>query len=149
MTTALTDLYEKWGLSRHDIAEALHTTQTVIRSWLNGAEPNADEVARADLLNDFLEDLDLGDDAGGFMSLPIVEGYTATGWDLYAAGKPDLILAYARNECTGEQALAAHDPDWRRTYWTSFKTFEAADGGRSIVGTSYDDVMQQTRPNGR
>ena len=144
MTEASTDLHSRWGLSDSDIARALHTNPNVIRHWRRGVEPNADEVARADKLAEFCDDLhELGIEPGAFLALPLVEGYTATGWDLYAAERPELLLAYTRGELTAAETLAAHDPDWRRTYWTSFKTVEAEDGHLSIVGKSYDEVRAQ------
>lgn len=144
MTEALSDLRTRWGLSDSEIARALHTNPNVIRQWRRGVEPNADEVARADLLSDFCDDLhELGYEPGAFMSEPLVDGYTATGWHLYAAGRPELLLAYARGELAANETLAAHDPDWRRTYWTSFKTVQAEDGNLSIIGKSYDDVRAQ------
>lgn len=144
MTAAINALRETWGLGDSEIARALHANTNVIRRWRRGVEPNADEVARADLLNDFCDDLhELGYEPGAFMSEPLVDGYTATGWDLYAAGRPELLLAYARGELPAQETLAAHDPDWERTYWTSFKTVQAEDGNPSIVGKSYDDVRAQ------
>lgn len=145
MTEALSNLRSRWGLSDSEIARALHTNPNIVRRWRKGAEPNADEVARADLLSEFCDDLrELGPlEPAAFMSAPLVDGYTATGWDLYAAGRPELLLAHARGELSAEDTLAAHDPDWRRTYWTSFKTVQADDGNLSIVGKSYDDILAQ------
>ena len=147
MTDALTDLREKWGLSNSEIARALHTSPNVIRHWRNGVEPNADEVARADRLNYFLTDLH--DQAGiaepaAWMAEHLADGYTVTRWDLYTAGvRRDLLPAHARGSITNEELLDMVDPDWRRTYWTSFKTVEAEDSGTSIVGKTYDDVVRQ------
>lgn len=145
MTTALTSLYETWGLGTSEIAAALNTSSTVIRWWRNGGEPNADEVARADRLDAFLHQVhDYGiAEPAAWMSAEIVEGYTVTRWHIYRAGQPDLLVRNAELRLTDGQMLDLHDTDWRRAYWTSFKTVEAADGGLSVVGKSYDDVRAQ------
>jgi ABC-type taurine transport system substrate-binding protein len=144
MTKALSNLRTRWGLSDSEIAHALHTNPSVIHRWRRGAELDDVQVALADLLSDFCDDLHEVDcEPGAFMSAPLVDGYTATGWDLYAAGRPELLIAHARGELSAKEALAAHDSDWRRTYWTSLKTVQAGDGNLSIVGKSYDDVQAQ------
>jgi len=144
MTNTMQNLRERWGLGTSNIARALHTNANVIRHWRNGVEPNADEVARADRLDEFCDDLsELGFEPGTFMSSLLVDGFTATGWDLYTAGRPELLLAVARYELTGQEALSAHDPEWRRTYWTSSVMFVAEDGNLSIRGKTYDEVREQ------
>jgi hypothetical protein len=139
MRTAMQNLHERWGLSASEIARALDISQRVARLARDGSEP----AEGAEQLADFLEELDLGEDAGAYMSMPIVEGYTATGWDVYAAGRAGLLLALARSECTAEQVLSALDQDWRRNYWTSFTTFVAEDGNLSTRGKTYDEVRAQ------
>jgi hypothetical protein len=146
MTDALTDLREKWGLSDSDIARALHTNPNVIRHWRNGVEPNADEVARADTLNAFLTDVHARGvtEPAVWMPEPLADGYTATRWALYVAGcSLDLLRENASGRLSSADLLHEFNPDWRRTYWTSFTTVEAEDGGTSIVGKTYDDVMRQ------
>lgn len=151
MTEALSDLRTRWGLSNREIARAVHTNPSVVRHWRNGVEPNADEVARADLLNEFLEDVhDYGiAEPDAWLGATVVDGFTVTRWDLYAAGHARLLLANAASELTDEDMLRTIDPDWRRTYWTSFKTVQAEDGNLSIVGKSYDDILAQTPEGNR
>lgn len=145
MTTAITDLHDRWGLNAREIARALNTNRSVIRRWRHGVEPDADEVARADLLNEFLQDIhDYGiTELDAWLSTTLVDGFTVTRWNLYAARHARLLLANAAGELTDEDLLRTVDPDWRRTYWTSFKTVQAEDGNLSIVGKSYDDVRRQ------
>jgi hypothetical protein len=146
MTTAMQSLHDRWGLSTSDIARALHTNANVIRHWRNGVEPNSDEVARADLLDRFLTDVhDRGvTEPAAWMSVPLVEGYTVTRWHLYIAScSLGLLRENAAGSLSDLDLLYEFNPDWRRTYWTSFKTVEAADGGLSVVGKSYDDVRAQ------
>jgi hypothetical protein len=146
MTDALTDLRERWGLANSEIARALHTNPNVIRHWRRGVEPNADEVARADSLNDFLTDVyDHGiTEPASWMAEPLMDGYTVTRWALYIAGcSRHLLRDNAAGRLSTDDLLHEFNPDWRRAYWTSFKTMEAEDGGTSIVGKTYDDVVRQ------
>lgn len=144
MSNLIDDLTTRWGFGTSEIARALNTSPAVIRRWQRGGEPNADEVTPADKLDEFCDDLaEAGVEPGAILAAPLVEGYTAIGWDLYLARRPQLVLAVVRGELTAEEALAEHDPDWRRTYWTSFKTVESGDGCPSIVGKDYDDVIAQ------
>jgi hypothetical protein len=147
MTDALTDLREKWGLANSDIARALHTNTNVIRHWRRGVEPNADEVARADRLNQFLTDLYEQHgitEPAAWMAEHLTDGYTVTRWHLYTAGiRRDLLPANAAGAITNEEMLNVFDPGWRRTYWTTFTTVEAEDGGTSIMGKTYDEVLRQ------
>lgn len=149
MTDALPDLREKWGLADADIARALYTNPNVIRHWRSGVEPNADEVVRADLLNAFLTDVHARGvtEPAAWMSAPLADGYTVTRWDLYIAGcSLSLLRENASGQLSDADLLHEFNPDWRRAYWTSFKTVKTEDGGRSIVGKSYDDVVQQVGP---
>lgn len=145
MTEALSDLRTRWGLSDSEIARALHTNPNVIRHWRRGVEPNADEVARADLLNDLLSDVhDSGiTEPGAWMAEPIVNGFTVTRWDLYGVNRVDLLRANASGRLSDQAMMEALTPDWRRVFWTSFKTVQAEDGNLSIVGKSYDDILAQ------
>jgi hypothetical protein len=145
MTNVLEDLDERWGLDERAIARAIHTIPNVVRRWRNGVEPNADEVARAAVLNEFLEDIHAVGifEPAAWLDEPVFDGYTATRWDLYASGHARLLLANAAGELADEDLLFTVDPDWRRAYWTSFKTIVAEDGNLSIVGKSYDDVVAQ------
>ncbi|MET0417280.1 MAG: hypothetical protein ABW022_14810 [Actinoplanes sp.] len=146
MTDALTNLTNRWGLGNAEIARALHTNGNVIRHWRNGVEPNSDEVARADLLDNFLTEVhDLGiAEPGAWMSTPLADGYQVTRWVLYIAGcSHELLRRNASGELSRMDLLHEFNPDWRRAYWTSFKTVEAEDGNTSIVGKTYDDVRAQ------
>ncbi len=146
MTDVITDLTERWGLSHAEIAEALHTNANVIHHWRNGVEPNADEVARADLLNHFLADVHAAGIAepGAWMSMQLADGYMVTRWSLYIAGcSLELLRSNAASPISRSDLLHEFNPDWRRVYWTSFKTVESEDGCPSIVGKSYDDVIEQ------
>lgn len=144
MTTAMANLHERWGLSTSDIARALDIpTRAVRQARDNHAEGFIYEAA--DRLDAFLHQAhNYGvDEPAAWMSVPVVEGYTVTRWDLYAAGRDELLKANAEGEFSDEDMLAVFNPDWRRAYWTSFKTVEAADGGLSVVGKTYDDVRAQ------
>lgn len=146
VTDTLTDLREKWGLADSDIARALHTNTNVVRHWRNGVEPNSDEVARADTLNAFLADVHARGvtEPAAWMSEPLADGYTVTRWTLYVAGcSLNALRQNAARQLTDADLLHEFNPDWRRAYWTSFTTVQTEDGGTSIVGKSYDDVMRQ------
>lgn len=150
--TAIHDLSERWGLGDSEITRALHASRAVIRRWRDGVEPNADEVARAHLLNDLLADIhSLGiDEPAGWMAERIVEGYTVTRWHLYVGGcLRSALPSNAAGELSDVDMLDQFDRDWRRTYWTSMKVVPAADGGMSIVEKTYDDVIAQTAGGSR
>ena len=78
--------------------------------------------------------------------ITLVEGYTASGWDLYTPGDGDRCRRDTRGEPHGghnglcalalgepaEQVLDRFLPDWRTKFWTDHETFLAEDGHRSI-----------------
>jgi hypothetical protein len=136
---ALDHLLGYWGASRSDIATAIDATQSSLR------HPSDAEEAAIEALDRFLLSLYQAgvDEPATFMSVPLVDGYTAVGWRIYAEGGADLLRRLASRELSAEEMIGHFDPDWRRTYWTSFKTVQAADGGLSVMGKSYDDVCQQ------
>lgn len=144
MTTAMTSLHDRWGLSVSDIAQALNISQRAVRQ-ARDSHAEEETYRAAEKLDAFLHQVhDYGiEEPGAWMSGAIVEGYTITRWDIYRAGRRDLLVDDAERRVPGEQMLDLHDSDWRRNYWTSFKTVEAADGGLSVVGKSYDDVRAQ------
>ncbi len=148
MRTAMQNLCERWGLSDSEIAQALDISQRVARLARDGST-HADE---ANQLDGFLTELHHGygiEEPAAWMAATLVEGWTVTRWDLWTAGRHGLLIENAAGRMTAPAMLDAFDPDWRRTYWTSFKTVETEDGGRSIVGKSYDDVREQMAEGGR
>lgn len=143
--TTLERLERRWGLSASEIARAADMPQSAVRKWRKGVEPNVDEVARADLLDDLLDDLhDLGiAEPAAWMGERFAEGFTVTRWDLYLARRYELLKANAGGEVDDVEMLGMFDPDWRRTYWTSSTTFLAEDGHLSIREKTYDEIRQQ------
>lgn len=142
MRTAVQNLYERWGLSSSDIAHALGVTQRVARLARNGSAP-ADGAENLDV---FLEDLHVRagiDEPGAWMAARVVDGYTVTRWDLYAAGHADFVMMNARGVLTDEAMLSSFDPNWRSTYWTSFTTVLGEDGSLSVRGKTYDEIQAQ------
>ena len=141
MRTAMQNLHERWGLSNSEIARALDISQRVVRLARDGSEP----AEGADRLDEFLSEVHrLGvEEPAAWMSEPIVQGYTATRWHMYTAGRTALLTDNAAGRLADAAMLDAFDSDWRRTYWTSMETFVAEDGNLSIREKSYDTVRAQ------
>lgn len=144
--TAIDNLQERWGLSFAEVAQALNVQPHTIHT--------ARELRIEPEVNLWLEMLDTFLDAlrqrgieepASWMAEPVVVGYTVTRWHLYPVMPKSELLLNAEGIRSDEELLTRHDLDWRRTYWTSFKTVEAADGGLSTIGKSYDDVLAQVR----
>jgi hypothetical protein len=125
---ALDHLLDYWGASRSDIATAINVPSSHIR------RPSPDELDAIETLDRFLLDLHQAEeeDPAQFMSVPLVKGYTATGWRVYAAGGADLLRRHAAGALSAKEMLALFDPDWHVRYWTDYETFEAGDGQLSI-----------------
>jgi hypothetical protein len=127
-------LYEEWGFGRHDLAVALNVPEAVIYRWRRGSEPNADEVARADQLLDFvLEVREFDEDPAAWMTVRVVKGYTVTRLDLYRAGYLSLLRTNAQGDISDVDMLYAFDRDWKLTYWTDYEVGPGTDGHPVIV----------------
>lgn len=142
MRAAMQNLRERWGLSTSEIARALGISERVARLARDGSEP----AEGAERLDDFLERLHVQasiDEPGTWMSSPIADGYTITRWDVYVGGHPEFVVMNANLSMNDYEILESFDPDWRRTYRTSFTTFVAEDGNLSTRGKTYDEVRAQ------
>ncbi|GAA0583075.1 hypothetical protein GCM10010172_80130 [Paractinoplanes ferrugineus] len=141
MRTAMQNLHERWGLSTSKIARALDISQRVARLARDGTTT----AQGAEKLDGFLNRVhDHGiEEPAAWMAEPVVNGFTVTRWHLYAAGLHELLVRNAIGTITDADLLHRHDPDWRRTYWTSSTTFVASDGHLSIREKTYDEVRAQ------
>jgi transcriptional regulator with XRE-family HTH domain len=123
------------GMSWNDIARLVHVSPQSVRKWRKGEQATGDNrlgVAKLAAFLDVLSELGIGD-AAQWLEVPIVEGYPVTGFDLYAAGKIDLLLEWAdRRIDSPERLLDQFDGAWREKYRTMYETFKAGDGNLSI-----------------
>lgn len=128
-------LSEHWGMSWAQVARVAELPVSRIRAWAYPGSDNIPEeaIARLQLLDRWLNDAaDAGSPEPVYeLDRRLVNGYTATGWDLYCNGEGQALLRIV----AGQNATAVLDDtfvDWRTRFDTAFETFEAEDGHPSI-----------------
>lgn len=128
-------LSEDRGMAWNDVAECIGVSGQAIRKWRKGENatgPNRLALAKLAAFLDILSELGIGDPAS-WLEVPIVAGYPVRGFDLYAAGRADLVLEWANTRVpSGEAILDLFDRDWRRRFPREYETFRAGDRNLSI-----------------
>jgi transcriptional regulator with XRE-family HTH domain len=127
----LEELAVERGLSWSDIASLVGVSVAAIRKWRRGGPVTGDNrraVARLAAFLDLLEELPV-EDPGGWMEVPLVEGYSLTAMDVYRHDGGDVaLLDYASQRVSVEQVLDQLRPGWRESDRSSFEVVPAADG---------------------
>jgi hypothetical protein len=152
-------LLDDMGFGMSDLARAVGYPHAALRAFRSGRLAAADATTAEDIRFK-LHDIAVmasrlgrhrGKDGAGpeeatLFEVPLVDGYTATGWDLYRPGDGDRCRRTVRQEpagahnglcalvegATSERVLDRFIPDWRTRFWTDYEVFIASDGDRSI-----------------
>lgn len=129
-----TDLIERlehhWGMGRGDLAKASGLPVSRIRAWsASGADIPEKALAKLEQLDRWLGDAaEAGaDEPANALTLRLVDGYTATGWDLYCNDEADALL---RIVAGADPALVLTETfsDWRTRFDSNWEVFDAEDG---------------------
>jgi hypothetical protein len=151
-------LMDDLGFGMAELARAVGYPVAALRAFRFGALQEQDQITFEDIRFK-LHDIAVmtarlgrhrGKDGGStdesaLFGIPLVEGYTATGWDLYRIGDGDRCRRDARGEPHGSHnglcALAIGEkpelvldrfvPDWRTRFWTDYEVFLASDDNLS------------------
>jgi hypothetical protein len=130
----LEELAVNRGMSWSAIARLVGVTVGAVRKWRHdGATTGAHRraLARLTAFLDVLEHFAI-DDPFGWLEMPLVDGYTVTGLDIYQARHENALLDYASHRIDVAELLTQYDPNWRVSYRTDFEVFEAGDGQLAI-----------------
>lgn len=131
----LDQLTVEYGMSWSDIARAVGVTTQAIRKWRKGEFPSGENrlsLAKLTAFMDILSELGIQQPAS-WLEIPVVDGYSVRGIDLYSAGRVDLLLEWAGLHITsGEVVLDQFDAEWRGRYRREFETYTAGDDNLSI-----------------
>lgn len=132
----LTELSEDRGVTWSDIAAALGISVPALRKWrknVSGATPE-NHRALAELVAFFGVLAKIVDSPARWMSMPLVDGFNVTPFDVYtrehAAKLLDLAAGNAGVTPTG--VLDSIAPGWRDRWRSEYEVFEAADGELSM-----------------
>lgn len=123
------------GFAWRDIAQLVGVSVPAIQKWRRGegtTGENRQKVARLLAACDLITDHYLIQDVASWFEMPIQMGVPVTPIDLWAGGRPDLVLDCASEHTPPLETLNAWDPNWRDRYRSDFEVFRAEDGQRSI-----------------
>jgi hypothetical protein len=130
----LDELSTQRGLGWSDIARLVGVSVQALRKWRR-REPMTGEnrfaVARLTALLDLLQGGAV-QDPGGWLEVPLAQGYSLRHLDLYRRDRADLLFDLAHLRITPEQALAELDPEWREHFRLDHEIFDPGDGQLSI-----------------
>lgn len=127
-------LSDEYGLSWSTIADLIGVSVQAVRKWRTGDAPSPERrlaLARLVAFLDVLEDSSVGD-PGGWLELPVMQGYAPTHFDLYKTGRADLLCDLASGRLSGSDALDEYQADWREALRLENEVFLAEDGQPSI-----------------
>lgn len=130
----LEELANQRGMSWSNIARMVGVSVGAIRKWRRDASATAENRLALGKLAAFLDLLELLpiEDPATWLEIPLIEGYTVTGTDLYRAQREILLLEYAGRRIDEEALMRGYDPHWRDKYQTQFRVYKASDGDLAI-----------------
>jgi hypothetical protein len=103
-----------------------------VRKWRKGESITGENRRRLSILAAFVELLDDHfhiEDPATWMEMPLTDGTSITGVDVYAAGHHQHLLEYSGGHREPEHLLDDSIPEWRTsTSESEFEIFEGPDG---------------------
>lgn len=122
------------GFAWRDVARALGVSVPALQKWRRGEGLSGESRLR---LARFVAAIDvvaaqLVDDIASWFETPLSPDAPISPLDLWADGEQILVLRYASNRLTGEQALDEWDADWRAKWRSDFMASRGEDGQISI-----------------
>ncbi|MGH3972237.1 MAG: hypothetical protein ACRDS9_02765 [Pseudonocardiaceae bacterium] len=134
-TQEMLDELADLGFAWRDIAKLVDVSVAAMQKWRRGdgtTGENRQKVASLLAACDLVcEHYGIREVASWF-EMPLQLGVPVTPVDLWAGGRPDLLLDFASGHTDSEQILTDWDPQWRDRYRSDFEVFRAVDGQRSI-----------------
>lgn len=133
----VTELSDDYGLNQLSTARAVGVTPTAVRKWRRGEQARPEYQDRLAQLTALLGLLrDTGKDyPAAWLEVPVSSESTLTPLDLFAAGRPELVLSLASDPDDVRTALHDFDQAWRRNYAPDRDYMVAIDsnGERAVV----------------
>lgn len=123
------------GFAWRDIARLIGVSVPAIQKWRRGEGTTGDNrIKVASLLAacDLITEHYMIQEVASWFEMPVLLGIPVTPVDLWASGRPDLVLEHASNHSKPEHVLSAWDPEWRERFRSDFEVFEAGDGELAI-----------------
>ncbi|MET7746567.1 hypothetical protein [Streptomyces sp. NPDC005385] len=131
---ALLEELSDLGFAWRDVARMLGVSVPAIQKWRrSGGVSGSNRVQLASLLAlcDMVKKPVIHDVASWF-EMPLSPGVPVTPVDLFAEGRPGLVLEHALGPTDVEEILTAYAPDWRDRYQSNFVVYRDVDGAMSI-----------------
>lgn len=124
------------GLSRADLARATGYPARALRDGTLAEQDPTTAAALTARLADVGSVLSILREAGSadpaaLLEIPLVDGWTVRGWDLYLNAMLDRLVRIAAGE-PADQVLELGKHDWRSRYRSDYEVFPAEDGHHSI-----------------
>lgn len=136
---APTDLLESLaidkGMAWANIAKLLNVSISALRKWRAGetmGPDNRHRLARLTAFMNLVEEVGPVVEPSGWLAMPLADGYTTTGEDVYRSGHLEDLLDLAAGHIGPRDLLTIHDPDWQRNAVSEWEVVDADDGERLI-----------------
>ncbi len=131
----LGELSTQWGVAWVDVARMVGVSVPALRKWRVVGRVSGENQRRVSELLAFIRVLkEAGvQEPGSWISIPMVDGYTATPRHLYGASSASVLVDVASNSIRPEDALDELVPGWKEDYSTDFVVRPGPDGLPAIV----------------
>lgn len=124
------------GLGWTDIARLCRVSVSAVRKWRTGGAITPERlrvVAQLAAFLDLLEESGPVGDPVGWLMMPLLDQYRASGADLYRDAHMADLLEYAQGHLSVEQLLGRWNPDWRDTHRSEWMVVDRPDGERVVT----------------
>jgi hypothetical protein len=132
---ALLEELAEMGFAWRDVARMLGVSVPAVQKWRRSGGVTGENRHRLASLLAFCDEITARyhvQAVASWFEMPITSGVPVTPTDLYAEGRPELVLEHASGHSDPEQTLTSYDPEWRERFRSDFETYLEADGGMSI-----------------
>ncbi|CAG6392759.1 hypothetical protein NMG29_06575 [Streptomyces cocklensis] len=123
------------GFAWRDVARMLAVSVPAVQKWRRSGGVTGENRRRLAGLLAMCDEITTRyhvQEIASWFEMSIVSAAPVTPADMYAAGRPELVLEYASGHTDPEQILTAYDPDWREHFRSNFEVYVEADGEMSI-----------------
>ncbi|MER6773116.1 hypothetical protein ABT389_25680 [Streptomyces bacillaris] len=123
------------GFAWRDVARMVGVSVPAIQKWRRAggvSGENRRNLASLLALCDEITERYHIQEVASWFEMPLASNAPIRPIDMYAEGRPELVLEHASGHGDVEQILSAYDPNWRERFRSDFEVYLDTDGAMSI-----------------